>query len=1059
MRLALIASFALAPLALLALAADEPATRPGGGGAPAADRIAAPKPPPAVPQLLVGAGDQAKPLALARADVHVVITGYLAQTTMTLTFRNDADRVLEGELTFPLPEGVSVSGYGLDVSSEIVDAVPVEKTHARVTFEKETRKGIDPGLLEHVGGNSFRTRVYPIPARGTRTVRVQYIGDLLATKRGASYSVPLRWGEELPQSTVRVEVVQAPGAPEIDDSAGLARFQFEKQGDRYVAERTFEKVRFAGDLVIALPNLARDHAIVESFTRPSADRPEHFFTIADEPAADDAKAAAVAADKPRVEQIGIAWDASLSRLKADTKRELALLEKVLHGMGTVTVDVVVFRNVPEAPVTLQVTNGDAAPVLTFLQALTCDGGTNLGALKLPKNRADLVRQVGQRPHDYAHWLLFTDGLGNLGNESPDAAPAVPVYAISADSQINGVLLTRLARESGGAFFNLRRLTDDQVLAGLTTAPFSLLSVVAKNPGDIADIYPRGATPVRGRVMVAGRLLADEAQVTLNYGRAGRVTQQRLVTLRKAGASETNLAPRFWAQQRVADLSAETDKNHDALLAVGQDFSLVTPTTSLLVLETLEQHLQYNIAPARSRKAMYAQFRAKIDQKLAAAQKNEQARIVRVAALWDQRVKWWETKFNYPADFRFVDPDNEKPQFRNGGGAANGHAALARDARTAGPGQTAAAARAPATPAPRGEARLREPAAGERLAADLPLDAAAKKDGGDDATGRAGLAIEIKPWTPDVPYLKALAATTKPADAYARYLEQRKDYLASPAYYLDCADHLLTKSNDRAAGLRVLTNLAELQLEDPQLLRILAHKLARNAERDLAIQLFEKVLKLRPEEPQSPRDLALALADRADERAAAGSAPSALADYNRALALLHQVVMNKWDRFEEIETIALMEANQVIARAKRLPTSGDVALHVPFDSRLVKNLDCDVRIVMSWDTDLTDMDLWVIEPSGEKCYYGHNRTTIGGLMSKDFTQGYGPEEYCLRRAMKGKYTIQTNYFGSAQQKLTGGTTVQAQVITNFGRPDEKRQHLTLRLTSSKETIDIGSITIE
>ena len=54
-------------------------------------------------------------------------------------------------------------------------------------------------------------------------------------------------------------------------------------------------------------------------------------------------------------------------------------------------------------------------------------------------------------------------------------------------------------------------------------------------------------------------------------------------------------------------------------------------------------------------------------------------------------------------------------------------------------------------------------------------------------------------------------------------------------------------------------------------------------------------------------------------------------------------------------------------------------------------------MLTWDADQTDIDLWVTEPSGEKCFYGHNRTTIGGLLSRDFTDGYGPEEYCLRKS--------------------------------------------------------------
>jgi uncharacterized protein YfaP (DUF2135 family) len=75
------------------------------------------------------------------------------------------------------------------------------------------------------------------------------------------------------------------------------------------------------------------------------------------------------------------------------------------------------------------------------------------------------------------------------------------------------------------------------------------------------------------------------------------------------------------------------------------------------------------------------------------------------------------------------------------------------------------------------------------------------------------------------------------------------------------------------------------------------------------------------------------------------------------------------------------------------------------------------------------------------------------------QGYGPEEYCLRRAMPGVYTIETNDYGSRSQKLMGPVTVQATVITHFGRPDEHRESLTLRLADQKETVQIGKVTIK
>src|SRR5262245_12375160 len=118
---------------------------------------------PARPALLVKIAEDrpSEPLALAKMDVQVQTSGFLAETATTLTFRNGYDRPLEGELVFPLPEGATLSGFALDVGGEMVDGVVVERHEARIAFEKEVRRGVDPGLAEWVKGNNFRTRVWP----------------------------------------------------------------------------------------------------------------------------------------------------------------------------------------------------------------------------------------------------------------------------------------------------------------------------------------------------------------------------------------------------------------------------------------------------------------------------------------------------------------------------------------------------------------------------------------------------------------------------------------------------------------------------------------------------------------------------------------------------------------------------------------------------------------------------------------------------------------------------------------------------------------------------------
>ena len=79
-----------------------------------------------------------------------------------------------------------------------------------------------------------------------------------------------------------------------------------------------------------------------------------------------------------------------------------------------------------------------------------------------------------------------------------------------------------------------------------------------------------------------------------------------------------------------------------------------------------------------------------------------------------------------------------------------------------------------------------------------------------------------------------------------------------------------------------------------------------------------------------------------------------------------------------------------------------------------------------------------------------------MVSHPMSAGYGPQEYCLRRLKGGAYKIQAKYLGGRQQDPTGPVTIQATIITNFGRPDEKRQYLTARVKEARDVIDLGTV---
>jgi uncharacterized protein YfaP (DUF2135 family) len=80
------------------------------------------------------------------------------------------------------------------------------------------------------------------------------------------------------------------------------------------------------------------------------------------------------------------------------------------------------------------------------------------------------------------------------------------------------------------------------------------------------------------------------------------------------------------------------------------------------------------------------------------------------------------------------------------------------------------------------------------------------------------------------------------------------------------------------------------------------------------------------------------------------------------------------------------------------------------------------------------------------------------MSKDFTRGYGPEEFLLKKAIPGKYKIEVNYYGTSQQRAAGPPTISAKLITNYGMPNEKTESIILRLKGSKSVVYVGELVV-
>ena len=139
----------------------------------------------------------------------------------------------------------------------------------------------------------------------------------------------------------------------------------------------------------------------------------------------------------------------------------------------------------------------------------------------------------------------------------------------------------------------------------------------------------------------------------------------------------------------------------------------------------------------------------------------------------------------------------------------------------------------------------------------------------------------------------------------------------------------------------------------------------------------------------------------------------------------------------------------------LPAKLDLAR---LDPRLVRNLPLDVRAVLAWDADNTDIDLHVTDPNGDTAFYGNPRTFQGGRMSADFTGGYGPEEFSLKSAKPGKYRVEAQFYGHRQQVVAGATTLMLKLTTRFGTANAREQLVTLRLKDAGSKVLVGEFEV-
>ncbi len=986
-----------------------------------------------------GKGGYAKSneVVLQKLSIDTKITGRISTNTVTMVFRNNSSRLREGRVTFPLPEGVNASGYALDINGRLRNAVPVEKEKAKEVYETIKKRNVDPGILEKVEGNNFRTTVYPISANGgERTVQITYNYELKTSGNACQYLLPLNSEAEIPEFAMKTTVFQSADAPQLVERPD-GTFDFIKNGNVWTAETRKTQFKPANNLKVNFPQQADGQNVL--MQKASGDASYFLAGIAVNPGERPKKLPA---------KLAVVWDHSLSGKKRDHVKEWALLERYFKTNTHLTVKIYFLNNTFEEGKTFTISGGNWSALKDYLSETVYDGGTDFSQLKPVKE--DEI-------------LFFTDGMSSFGDLKLNWNK--PTYTVSSSESMNASQLKFISTATGGEFLNLNENDPAKEVRKLLVQPLKFLGIESND--DLSEVYPSLPQTISQDFTLTGILKGNQSEVVVKFGYGNEVTETRTISLdpAKQAVKDWEIS-KFWAQKKLNELEIFEKKNKEAIKEISRQFGLVSNNMSLMVLENVQDYVRYDIPPPAELRSVYDQIvknnRSMKDERVKDLMADAEMMTEELKVWWKKDYTRKENQRRYPEPGYNATSDsagNQRieevvmtgaPRIRGNSSMTVADAAPQADQAVDILGSKSKDIQEVVVTGALGMRKSAEMTAANSVAQSLQgrvsgISVSRASEYKADSVKTQDISQVVSSGRINVIDMKSSAEYMtlfeKAKDAetiYKIYLDNRSGYENLPQYYFDVAQ-LLFSIKDKKSGLKVLSSIADLDIENEELYKLLAYKLKQAEVYDKELFVTQKVLEWRPFDPQSYRDYALALEDNGQ--------------YQKALDNLYSILMQSYtkelaDRDDGIEETVLMEINGLISRyGKKLNLK-------KINPKIIADLPVNIRVVLNWNKDDTDIDLWVTDPDNERCYYGHPQTQAGGRLSNDFTGGFGPEQFLLKKAVKGKYKIQTNFFSERQVGVAGPTALMAEIYINYATGKQERKIVVFQNQKNKKGHEDG-----
>ena len=536
-------------------------------------------------------------LAIRYHHVDVNIDNQIATTHVDQVFVNESPWRMEGTYLFPLPDDVSITEFAMYVEGERLPAELLDAETARQIYEDIVRSQRDPALLEYVGRNLFRARIFPIEPHSEKRVELTYSEFLQADAGLVQYRYPLNTEKfsTKPLQSVWVDVDLQSVQPLKNIYSPSHKVAVERQGERSA------QIRYDDEDV--LPDT--DFLLYYTFTNQDFGLNLLTHRVGDEPGF-YAMLLAPQVEPPEGEVIRknlvFVLDTSGS-MRQDSKIEQAkeALRFVLQGLRPEdSFNLVDFsseaRQFRPEPSPASSDNVEAA--LQYVDQIEAVGGTNIDEALVAalKQESELVNML----------IFLTDGMPTVGETSVDGIlksvqahnqAQMRLFVFGVGYDVNTHLLDQLASETRGISDYVLPHEDIEVKVSSFYTKISepVLSGLDVNWGtlQVQDLYPKvlpdlfaGAQIVQfGRYTQAGNgavLLSGQINsVQQEYAYDATFPQQE---------TAHEFIPRLWATRKIGylldqiRLNGESQELVDEVVRLSKRYGVITPYTSFLITE-------------------------------------------------------------------------------------------------------------------------------------------------------------------------------------------------------------------------------------------------------------------------------------------------------------------------------------------------------------------------------------------------------------------------------------------------------------------------------------------